>query len=64
MTESETRIAEAMANTDSNDVSVIRDSTGFTPQMFNNCKKKMLGKGIISSKEHGCMEFSLPRFRE
>lgn len=64
MTESETRIAEAMATTGSNDISAIRDLTGYTPQMFNNCKKKMLGKGIIFAKEHGYMEFSLPRFRE
>jgi hypothetical protein len=32
--------------------------------MFNQYRKRLVEKGVVSSNTRGCMDFALPRFKE
>ncbi len=49
---------------DSNKVEDIREKTDFSPQMFNQYRKRLVDKGVVSANNRGCMDFALPRFKE
>lgn len=64
LSENDVVICKAMSETDSKKVEDIREKTNFSPQMFNQYRKRLAEKGVINTNNRGCMEFSLPRFRE
>lgn len=49
---------------DSNKVEDIREKTDFSPQMFNQYRKRLVDKGVVSANNRGHMDFALPRFKE
>ena len=64
LTDNDAAICRAIAENQSNSVSEIRMKTKFSPQLFNNYKRRLIDRGIVNSRNHGTIEFCLPRFRE
>ena len=54
----------AMSKTESEKVEEIRKTAKMNSNQFNEYRKRLLDKGVIASKGHGYLEFTLPRFKE
>ena len=59
----QTVIIEIVRNP-SDDITVLREKLGVSPQMFYQYKKRLEHKGIIESTGHGTISVQLPRFAE
>lgn len=58
------QVAAAICNANSSKVDSIRKSVGMDSNLFNVYRKRLMKKGIVRAPEYGCLEFSLPRFKE
>ena len=63
LSDKDKQVALALANSESSKIESIRNVAGLDSNLFNTYRKRLIKKGIVKAPSYGCLEFTLPRFK-
>ena len=64
LSDNDKRVMMAIAESESGEVKNIREKTGMDSNYFNQYRRRLRNRGLISVQQYGKIDFALPRFRE